>query len=322
MSHDVESGATIKPVPLYRLLISHSAFSGDKVLNYPYAGKGSKEDPYCVEWIPNDPRNPLLMPVWIKWMTTLIHAFAFLSITFASSALSAADPQIQEDFGASSKLVIADTSLFILAFAIGPAVWAPLSELYGRQIVCVVTYGLTTIMGGAAIASKNIGTLLVLRFFAGAFGASAITNSGGVVSDLFVARDRALAMLAFIGAPFLGPSIGPIACNYLAVATGWKWVEALITFFTGAAFVGTLLVPETYAPVLLQSRAAKLSKMTGKVYKNKLEIENGHKTPLEVFNRAMIRPWGLLTREPIVLLIAIYMAISMYSSTIPCYNLA
>jgi hypothetical protein len=302
------SKATHPPIPLWKLVTSQSAFTPD-VLEHTFPGSGTLEDPYRVEWIPDDPRNPLIMPQWIKWMITIIQAFAFLSITFASSAMSAADPQLEEHVGASSTLVIADTSLFILAFAIGPAVWAPLSELYGRQVVCILTYALTTLFSGAVIASKNITTVLVLRFLSGAFGASAITNSGGVVSDMFTARDRAVAMLAFIGAPFLGPSIAPIACNYLAVAAGWQWVAVLITCFVGTAFVGVLFVPETYHPVLLRSRATRLSQITGKVYK--IKLDDGTKTPAVVFSTAMVRPWALLRREPIVLLFALYMAISM-----------
>jgi MFS family permease len=120
-------------------------------------------------------------------MITVIQSIAFLSITFASSAMSAADPQLEEYFSSSSILVIADTSLFILAFAIGPVVWAPLSELYGQQIVCIVTYALAIVFSGAIIASNNIASILVLRFISGAFRASAITNAGGVVSDMFSA---------------------------------------------------------------------------------------------------------------------------------------
>ncbi|KAL1963682.1 hypothetical protein VTN77DRAFT_7886 [Rasamsonia byssochlamydoides] len=304
-----ESPAQPRRIPLYRLLISQSTIT-DEVLNHQYAGSGTPEDPYRVEWIRDDPRNPLLMPSWMKWMITLLQAFSFLSITFASSALSAANPQIQAVFGASTELVVADTSLFVLAFAIGPALWAPLSELYGRQALYFITYGMTTLFAGAAIASKNIGTLLVLRFFSGAFGASSISNAGGVVSDMYSSRERGLATIAFIGAPFLGPSLGPIACDFLAVSKGWKWVEGLIAIFNGVSFIlGVCLIPETYAPVLLQRRAAKLSKMTGKVYKSQLEVESGHKTAAAVFNKTMVRPWALLFREPIVLLLSVYMAI-------------
>jgi MFS family permease len=68
---------------------------------------------------------------------------------------------------------------------------------------------LTAFNAGAA-GSKNIETLLILRFFAGAFGSSPLTNAGGVIADMFPASERGLAMSFFAAAPFLGPVIGPI----------------------------------------------------------------------------------------------------------------
>jgi MFS family permease len=283
----------------------------DDVLHHQWEGSGTEEDPFLVDWLTEDSRDPHQMQDWLKWTITLLQAASFLSITFASSSLSAANPQIQKEFGVSAELVVADTSLFVLAFAIGPAIWAPLSELFGRQAIYFITYGLTTVFAGATIASPNIGTLLVLRFFSGAFGSSAISNAGGVVSDMYTARDRGLATIAFIGAPFLGPSLGPITCDFLAVSQGWRWVQGLTTIFHAVVFfVGIVFIPETYTPVLLQKRAAKLSKMTGAVYKSHLAIGDSHRTAGQIFAKTMVRPWILLFMEPIVLLLSIYMAIS------------
>jgi MFS family permease len=65
------------------------------------------------------------------------------------------------------------------------------TEFHGRQIVFFFTYfGLAAFSAGAA-GAQNIETLLVLRFFAGAFGASPLTNSGGVIADMFNARGMA-----------------------------------------------------------------------------------------------------------------------------------
>ncbi|KAJ6159699.1 hypothetical protein N7497_004236 [Penicillium chrysogenum] len=280
-------------IPLYQLVLSQDTITDD-VVSHEWEGNGTPEDPYLVDWLHEDAPNPHQMQDWLKWSITILQAASFLSITFASSALSAANPQIQERFGTSTELVVADTSLFVLAFAIGPAIWAPLSELWGRQIIYFVTYGLTTLFAGLTIASPNIATLLVLRFFAGAFGSSAISNAGGVVSDMYTARDRGLATIAFIGAPFLGPSLGPITCNFLAVSKGWKWVQGLTTIFNGVVFL---------------KRAAKLSKLTGAVYKSRLDIGNANRAAGEIFTKTMVRPWILLLMEPIVLLLSIYMAI-------------
>lgn len=72
--------------------------------------------------------------------------------------------------------------------------------------------------------------------------------------------------------------------------------------------LGSLLVPETYTPVLLEKRAKRLSQLTGKVYISTLD-KGGKKTLKTVLLTALTRPWQLLFREPIVLLLSIYMAI-------------
>jgi hypothetical protein len=83
-----------------------------------------------------------------------------------------------------------------------------------------------------------------------------------------------------------------------------------MAIFTGVLWiVCTLLVPETYAPVLLRRRAQKLSKVTGKVYISKMDAHMPQKTVRENFRVALSRPWILLFKEPIVLLTSIYIAI-------------
>ena len=76
------------------------------------------------------------------------------------------------------------------------------------------------IFNAGAAGSQNIQTLVVLRFLAGAFGSSPLTNAGGVIADMFPASDRGLAMSLFAAAPFLGPVIGPIGkCSYVGSQT-------------------------------------------------------------------------------------------------------
>lgn len=85
--------------------------------------------------------------------------------------------------------------------------------------------------------------------------------------------------------------------GFLAIFSGVLWI------------LGSILVPETYAPVLLRHRAAKLSKITGKVYVSRMDQERGRPTLFESLKTALSRPWILLFKEPIVFLLSIYMAI-------------
>ncbi len=142
-------------------------------------------------------------------------------------------------------------------------------------------------------------------------------NSAGILSDMFNARERGLALALWSVAPFWGPVLGPLAGGFVGQYGGWRWVDGTTVIFTGAIWVfGTIFMPETYTPALLERRARKLSKMTGRVYKSKLEIERGEKSAKTVFGVAMKRPWVLLVREPIVLSLSIYAAIGKWNSLV------
>lgn len=182
--------------------------------------------------------------------------------------------------------------------------------MYGRQIVFFGTYIAFTAFNAGAAGAPNIWGLLILRFFAAAFGSSPLTNAGGVIADLFTANERGLAMSIFSAAPFMGPVLGPIIGGFLGMTEGWRWVNGLMAIWAGAILViTTCLVPETYPPVLLRKRAEKLSKMTGKVYRSRTDIEQGKVTLSEAYATGLKRPWVLLFTEPIVLLLSLYHAI-------------
>ena len=164
-------------------------------------------------------------------------------------------------------------------------------------------------IGGSA-GSRNITTLLVLRFFSGTFGGSPLVNSGGAIADLFPPGQRGLAMTLYCVAPFLGPVLGPVLGGFVSENVGWRWVQGVCCILIGViGILGVIFVPETYGPVLLTTRARHLSKTDGKVYTSVLEKSQGKKTPSEVFRRALLRPWVFLFREPIVFVASLYMAI-------------
>lgn len=107
----------------------------------------------------------------------MLVAIATLAVAFVSSAYSGGVDQILMEFGASQEVATLGISLFVLGFAIGPLMWAPMSEMYGRQILYITTYGALTAFNAGAAGSQNIETLIILRFFAGSFGSSPLTVS-------------------------------------------------------------------------------------------------------------------------------------------------
>ncbi|KAF9695801.1 hypothetical protein EKO04_005949 [Ascochyta lentis] len=304
---DVESGR--EGISHWKMILDQGVVTND-IVNWEYEGSGTEEDPYAVEWLPNDPRNPMTFAKTKKWIMAIAVANSVLVVSFCSSAFSGGIQQIMIEFSVSQEIVTLGVSLFVLGFALGPLLWAPFSEMYGRQVVFAGTYLCFMAFNAAVAGGQNIWSVLILRFFAAAFGSSPLTNAGGVIADLFSANERGLAMSIFSAAPFMGPVLGPIIGGFLGMTEGWRWVNGLMAIWAGVLLIVTAcLVPETYPPVLLRRRAEKLSKMTGKVYRSRTDIDQGKISLGEAFATGLKRPWILLFCEPIVLLLSLYHAI-------------
>ncbi|KAJ6257433.1 MFS-type efflux pump [Drechslerella dactyloides] len=249
----------------YWNLILDQGVVTERIILHRFLGSGTRDDPYLVEYIPRDPRNPMGFPQWKKWAITMVMAIATLAIAFVSSAYAGGMEQIIQEFHCSMQVSILGISLFVLGFAIGPLFWAPLSEMYGRQKLFFGTFAALTAFNIGAANANSIEALLLMRFFAGAFGSSPLTNAGGVIADMFPASERGLAMAVFAAAPNMGPVMGPIAGGFLGQSAGWRWVEGLLAVFSGLTWLlMAFTVPETYSPVLLRERALRLTNVTGK----------------------------------------------------------
>ncbi|KAL4807729.1 MFS general substrate transporter [Aspergillus unguis] len=294
-----------KRITFWQLLFDQGAVT-QEVIDHAYPGSGTVDDPFIVSWIPNDPRNPLLMPESLKWVITVLVSLATFDASLVSSGYSGSLNEIVEYFHISEEVSYLGISLFVLGFAIGPIFWAPLSEIYGRRWIYILSCASLAIFTAGVAGAKNTATLLVLRALAGSLGSAPMAIPGGVVADVFPPIPRGLAGGVYAAAPFVGPTLGPIISGFIAESGGWRWVQGFLALFSGVLTVLVVfLFPETYAPVLLRRRASRLSKTTGMVYRSAADTQTARKT----ITTAMSRPWMLLFREPIVLLLSLYSAI-------------
>jgi MFS family permease len=62
---------------------------------------------------------------------------------------------------------------------------------------------------GSAVA-KDLQTLMITRFFCAFFASAPVTNTGGVLGDLFLPTERGIAMAGYAMAVVGGPVIGTL----------------------------------------------------------------------------------------------------------------
>ncbi|KAI5358695.1 putative major facilitator superfamily, MFS transporter superfamily [Septoria linicola] len=217
-------------------------------------------------------------------------------------------PELMREFQTDSSLLATFVvSIYVLGFAFGPLIIAPLSELYGRlwiYHVCNIGFIGFTIACGRA---QSMGELCVYRFLQGVWGVCPITIGGGTIADLMPPEKRGSAMAIWAMGPLLGPVIGPVCGGFLS--------EYVIAMATAVCAVAAFFVMrETYAPTLLEREAAKLRKETGN-QDIRSKLDNGL-TPKQLFLRAIVRPTKMLFLSPICGLMSLYMSLVLGCSYI------
>ncbi|KAF2488977.1 MFS general substrate transporter [Lophium mytilinum] len=199
-------------------------------------------------------------------------------------------------------------SIFILAYAVGPLFLGPLSEVYGRVRVLQLANLFYLAWNLGCGFAQNSGQMLAFRFLSGLGGSAPLAIGGGLLSDCFPPEQRGKAISIYSLAPLLGPAIGPIAGGFITENTTWRWAFWATTIFTGLVQVcGVVLLQETYAPEILKQKAKKLRKETGNMALH-TEYESPDKTLAKILRTAIIRPFKLLGTQPIVQVLAVYMA--------------
>ena len=143
-------------------------------------------------------------------------------------------PDVLRDFGTDSDtLATFVVSVFVLGFAFGPLLMAPLSELYGRTIIYHVCNVLFVIFSILCAVAKNMSSLIAFRFFAGFAGVAVVTCGGGTIADIMPPERRGAAMSVWSMGPLLGPVIGPVTAGFLLEAKDWRWVFWVIAIVVG-----------------------------------------------------------------------------------------
>ncbi|KAF7535529.1 hypothetical protein G7054_g5280 [Neopestalotiopsis clavispora] len=275
----------------------------------PITAPDSKIEYKLVAFVENDPENPKNWSKAYKWWCTMVVAMTCFVVALASAVITADLDAPAEELGVSKEVSLLAITVFVVGFGVGPMVFAPLSEVYGRRVIYGSTLLLAVIFIIPCAVAPNIATLIVCRAIDGIAFSAPMTLVGGTLADLWKNEERGVPMAAFSAAPFIGPAIGPLIGGWLSMAAGWRWLYWIQLILAAIVWVLiTFTVPETYAPTILKRRAEKKRKETGDMeFVTEQELD---KRPMSARMKIfLLRPFQLLFQELIVFLISLYMSV-------------
>jgi multidrug resistance protein len=234
-----------------------------------------------------------------------------LSSPFTSSVFAPAIPDIMTHFHSTNEYISSFVlSIYVLGYAVGPLLISPLSEIFGRVPLyhfCNTAFTLYTL---CCAYSDSLSTIALVRFFAGVGGSSVFALAPSSIADM-IPKEKRGAVMALIAIGYnLGPAVSPTVGSYVNAARGWKWIFYLTAILGGSAtLLSYVCLSETYEPVLLQRKAARLRKETGNLkLRSKLEV-NEERSRLQVLQRAMSMPLRMLFFSPSIFMISLLTAI-------------
>ncbi|TKA81917.1 hypothetical protein B0A49_00150 [Cryomyces minteri] len=259
----------------------------------------------------NDPMNPHNWGITKRICATMMVASIGFVVGLASAIDASAVSEAAKEFGVSEVVESLATGLYLVGFGVGALFAGPVSETLGRNPVYISTLTLYMIFVMASGLAPNIGAQLAFRFLAGFFGSTPLTCAGGSISDLWSPMERVFAFPVFANAAFTGPLMGPVMGGFIVQSSliSWRWVEWSTLITSGLVFgLVILFQPETYPLILLKWKASHLRAVTGDD-RYKAEVEIRMEPFIHRLKRALYRPFLLTSREPIIILIALYLTV-------------
>ena len=300
----------------------------------------AEEKENIVTWDgPHDPDHPKNLTATRKWMivyTTCLMAFC---VTFSSSVFSSCIFATAEEFDTTSEVMLLGVSLFgecswhnddmrnplMVCFALslrlrvgyghlypftrdctntcslGPLLWGPLSEAYGRTRPLYTGMAAFCILQIPVAVAKNLQTIFICRFLQAVFGAAPVAILAGMYVDILEPIELGIAVSIFAAIVFASPAAGPIVGSFVTQSSlGWRWT-AWITFiisvvFTSLAWVTT---PETFAPLVLRRKAQRLRYQT-RTWGLHAESEEQRIDFRALTTKYLTKPLRMIVLEPIV----------------------
>ncbi|KAK1718217.1 major facilitator superfamily domain-containing protein [Colletotrichum lupini] len=269
------------------------------------------EGQFLVDWDDgdNDPLCPRSYGKTRKWLITMVVSQMALCITCASSIYTSTYPNLEAEFHNSRIVSTLGLSTFVLGLSLGPMLFSPLSEFYGRRPIYLISSTCHLLFLIPQATARNITTLVILRFLDGFSGSAFQAVSAGTVRDSFSNDELQAPMLLFSICPFIGPSLGPLVGGFINYYTGWRWTFYVLIMWSFVLELGIVfLVPETYHPILLRNKARNLRKETeDDCWKAASEMHS--KSVLGAVGISLLRPIQLLIFEPMCLSLCLFSAL-------------
>lgn len=142
-----------------------------------------------------------------------------LNSTIGSALPSMAIPYIAREFAVTSTpQMVLPISVYLIGYVMGPIIWGPLSEQFGRRNLTIGTFVVFCLFTMACALARSWPGFLFFRLLCGVFVSAPIAICTGIFADIFEdpkTRGRAMAVFMVVSkSPSVASRLKYICTHY------------------------------------------------------------------------------------------------------------
>ncbi|EJT76213.1 hypothetical protein GGTG_06135 [Gaeumannomyces tritici R3-111a-1] len=181
-----------------------------------------------------------------KLVVVAVLSFCSFLAPISSTAVLSAVPEVAAEFGTTGTVINISNAFYMFFMGVSPMFWGPLSQVYGRRIVNLVTAVLFTACSIGTVFATSLEAFIVFRLLTAFEGTSFILVGSAVIGDLYRPTERATALSWFLSGTLIGPALGPFLAGIIVTYQSWRVIFWMQTGLGALALVGVVfLLPET-----------------------------------------------------------------------------
>ncbi|KAJ6086406.1 hypothetical protein N7467_005320 [Penicillium canescens] len=191
-----------------------------------------------------EPSSSFRIPTWRKCLILFIVSWMTLAVTFSSTALLPATPEIATEFSTTTEILNITNAGVLIAMGFSSFIWGPIVNLFGRRIAYNAAILVLCACSAGMAASINLNMFIAMRVLGGFTGTFFMVAGQTIIADIFEPTVRGTAVGCFMVGSASGPAIGPCIGGIIVTFAQWRiiyWLQFAMTLL--GLILSLLFVP-------------------------------------------------------------------------------
>lgn len=181
-----------------------------------------------------------------KHVITAVLAVCGFLAPVSSTAVLSAIPEVAATYHTSGSIINLSNALYLIGMGLSPCFWGPLSQLYGRRLICVASAAIFTAMSVGTALAPNLVAFFIFRVLTAFQGTSFLIVGTSCIGDIFTPTERGTALSWFLVGTLVGPCLAPLLGGAIVTYVSWRIIFWMQTGLGGLATILVIfLLPET-----------------------------------------------------------------------------